>query len=266
MFCGECGTNNPDTNQFCNNCGKPLAKPQQAPPLTPAGTPVTPVAQRPPAKVSKKLIGIVLVIMVIAVVIAATGILYVPGLSDILGTSKPRDLGVKGDPAKFTALLARENVKLADPADRYSLTSDIRYGNAAPMDVTVSSEDLTSMMQATNTRGPLTNMQVRLLDNNRMEMSSYADLTGYGYPVRGPVYLKGTLTKGSSSGVSINLEDGSLGMIPIPDSVRAQAADGLGQAVNRQLSRMPGMRIDELTISNGQLHYRGAFPRSADAN
>jgi hypothetical protein len=28
MFCGECGTQNPDTNQFCKNCGKTLKKPQ----------------------------------------------------------------------------------------------------------------------------------------------------------------------------------------------------------------------------------------------
>ena len=265
MFCNECGTDNPDTNKFCKNCGKPLVKTQQPPPLKPPGTPVSPVTDRPPAKISRKLIGIVLVIMIVAVVIAATGIFYVPGLSDVLGTSKPRDLGVKGDPAKFNALLARENVKLADPADRYSLTSDIRYGNAVPMDITVSSEDLTSLMQATNTKGPLTSMQVRLLDNNRMEMSTYADLTGYGYPVRGPVYLMGTFTKGSSSSVKINLEDGSLGIIPIPESIRTQAADGLDQAVNKQLSSMPGMRIDELAISNGQLHYRGAFPKTAHA-
>ena len=30
MFCGECGTENPDTNSFCKNCGKALRKPQQA--------------------------------------------------------------------------------------------------------------------------------------------------------------------------------------------------------------------------------------------
>jgi hypothetical protein len=30
MFCGECGTNNPDTNSFCKNCGKTLKKPRQA--------------------------------------------------------------------------------------------------------------------------------------------------------------------------------------------------------------------------------------------
>jgi hypothetical protein len=31
MFCGECGTENPDINRFCKNCGKPLKKPQQMP-------------------------------------------------------------------------------------------------------------------------------------------------------------------------------------------------------------------------------------------
>jgi energy-converting hydrogenase Eha subunit A len=27
MFCGECGTENPDTNRFCKNCGNALGKP-----------------------------------------------------------------------------------------------------------------------------------------------------------------------------------------------------------------------------------------------
>jgi uncharacterized protein (DUF983 family) len=38
MFCGECGTQNPDTNSFCKNCGKPLRKAGAA-----AVTPVMPV-------------------------------------------------------------------------------------------------------------------------------------------------------------------------------------------------------------------------------
>jgi hypothetical protein len=33
MFCGECGTQNPDTNQFCKECGKPLAKNRPAAPV-----------------------------------------------------------------------------------------------------------------------------------------------------------------------------------------------------------------------------------------
>ena len=42
MFCGECGTQNPDTNQFCKNCGKPLRRSQPA--HQPAPVPVQPVA------------------------------------------------------------------------------------------------------------------------------------------------------------------------------------------------------------------------------
>ena len=38
MFCGECGTKNPDTNKFCINCGKPLRK------TTAAAQPVPPPA------------------------------------------------------------------------------------------------------------------------------------------------------------------------------------------------------------------------------
>ena len=47
MFCGECGTENPDTNSFCKNCGKPLRRPQQAP--QPAAVPVPQAATPPPA-------------------------------------------------------------------------------------------------------------------------------------------------------------------------------------------------------------------------
>ena len=52
MFCSECGTQNPDTNQFCKNCGKPLARRQPAaqPTVQPAATPVPyPAAQPAPA-------------------------------------------------------------------------------------------------------------------------------------------------------------------------------------------------------------------------
>ena len=47
MFCGECGTQNPDTNQFCKNCGKPLRKPHHVPAPQPAAVPVQPVAAQP---------------------------------------------------------------------------------------------------------------------------------------------------------------------------------------------------------------------------
>lgn len=56
MFCGECGTQNPDTNQFCRNCGKPLTKrpaaqPAVLQPVQPVAVPVVPAPG--PAPVAK---------------------------------------------------------------------------------------------------------------------------------------------------------------------------------------------------------------------
>jgi hypothetical protein len=52
MFCSECGTQNPDTNQFCSNCGKPLKKnldpsPVSHPAPAAAPVPVQTAAQQP---------------------------------------------------------------------------------------------------------------------------------------------------------------------------------------------------------------------------
>jgi len=58
MFCGECGTQNPDTNQFCINCGKPLKKNLNVSPVAPpapAAAPV-PVQQAAPQPLSPAVI------------------------------------------------------------------------------------------------------------------------------------------------------------------------------------------------------------------
>lgn len=47
MFCSECGTQNPNTNRFCNSCGKPLLQQPAAQPLVPPAA--APVETAPPA-------------------------------------------------------------------------------------------------------------------------------------------------------------------------------------------------------------------------
>jgi len=50
MFCGECGTHNPDTNSFCKNCGKPMRKNQKTEPgAVTQAPPVPPLSYIPPA-------------------------------------------------------------------------------------------------------------------------------------------------------------------------------------------------------------------------
>ena len=51
MFCGECGTLNEESRNFCKNCGRPLRKAGQPPaaPQQPAAAPAAPVQQPSPA-------------------------------------------------------------------------------------------------------------------------------------------------------------------------------------------------------------------------
>ena len=54
MFCTGCGTANPDTATFCNNCGKALAAtPAAAPPAAPSPAPARPAYTGPPESSGK---------------------------------------------------------------------------------------------------------------------------------------------------------------------------------------------------------------------
>jgi len=212
---------------------------------------------------TKKIVAIVISLCFILAVIAATGVFYVPGFSEALGTNKPRDLGVKADPAKFDAVLARQNVKLNGDMSDFYLGSDVRWSNAVPMDVTMTNDELSSMMQATNNeKGPLKEVQLKMGDGNVVEMSAQLDLTEFGYPINVPVYTKGTLKKGSGNRIRIDIQEGASGLVPIPENILDQGESGLEDAVNSQLAQMPGLKIDTLDISEGKLQFNGAFPQT----
>jgi uncharacterized membrane protein YvbJ len=108
MFCGECGTENPDINRFCKNCGKPLKKPQQTqqqvtqmtsepsdyiPPvgLSPAVTKQQPVAQPPPQVITTvtqstgKRWPWAKIVAVLSILFGAVSLIVAPYLAGIIG-------------------------------------------------------------------------------------------------------------------------------------------------------------------------------------
>jgi hypothetical protein len=63
MFCGECGTENPDTNSFCKNCGKTLKRSPQAVPVPPPPPPTNTVVLQQTVKAPRNWLGIGSVIL-----------------------------------------------------------------------------------------------------------------------------------------------------------------------------------------------------------
>ena len=221
--------------------------------------------------ITKILLGLVLIVIIVilcgVVLVAATGFIKVPILTSLLGTDKPRDLGVRIDPSYFQDMLNTQAIKVDGSYDRYCLDCYITYSDMKPMDISVTSSELSSMIRSTNDLdGTLKDVQIKLGDNNGMEMSANLDLTKYGYDYKGPIYAQGTVAADGNNAIKIDVSQADAGLIPVPGEYTQRGAQELEKVINRQLSRMPGLNIEDLSINNGVLHYKGNFPTNIQAS
>ncbi len=213
-------------------------------------------------------IGIIVVILlfIVLVVVASTGLIKIPLITPVFGFDKAPDLGVKTDTENFNNMLLRENVILTDPVSNYCLTCEITYSNSGPMDITVSSTELSSYLQATNNeKGPLKDIQVKLGDANQAELAAYADLREFGYDFSGPVYSAGQIEKDGSNRLRLDITRAKVGLVPVPKDYAEKGEKALEDEINDQLASMPGLRIDSLSIDDGSLRFVGNFPKQASA-
>ena len=195
---------------------------------------------------------------------AASGFIKIPVLTELLGADKPRNLIGEVDPNLYKDTLVRGEITLTDEADKYCLICDIAYENFSPMDITISSAELSSLLQATNKNlGPLKEIQVKLNDNNQVEMSAYLNLKEYGYDFSGPVYVAGNIVKSESSKIAIEIQKVEVGILSIPEEYIRQGEEGLNVLINSQLEKMPDLKIDSLEISDNALHFKGNYPKTA---
>ncbi|MEA1985061.1 MAG: hypothetical protein U9N13_05355 [Euryarchaeota archaeon] len=204
------------------------------------------------------------VVVGLLTIVAASGMVYIPALTEILGTDKPVDLGVEVDPILFNNIIEEQGMDFKDPVSDYQLTSNIVYSDTSPMDVSLSSSDLSSYLQATNNEGSLKDIQVRLGDDNQAEMSAYIDLNDLGYDFKGPVYAEGSISKASDNSIKIDINSAKVGLLPLPEGSTEQGAQELEKLINSHLAKMPGLNIETLEISDGKLDFNGDFPRTAD--
>ncbi|AEH60563.1 hypothetical protein Mzhil_0696 [Methanosalsum zhilinae DSM 4017] len=195
--------------------------------------------------------------------VAATGAVNIPIVTSLLGTDKPIDLGVEVDPAIYDAMLEEYQINLKDPPSEYWLTRDIIYSDPAPMDVSLSSSQLSSYLQVSNNDGPLKQIQVRLGDENNAELSAYVDLRDHGVNFKGPVYISGDIKKASDASIELNFDSVKVGLIPVPGSLQEEGEKALENVINTNLGRMPGLHIDELSIESGNLNFQGDYPKTA---
>jgi len=190
MFCRSCGSSVTDNAVNCPNCGAPLQiAPQQ--PVQPAppvyNQQVSPQynqqqyyqTQLPNAAKPKKSHGcLTALIIVLVLIIGAGAAVYflLPGLF------RPVDLGVKTSQEAYQSALTKLGyVKDEAPTTGKQDDYEYTYGPLAPVDISMSSEEVTSFMNLNRPAYfPLKNVQVKIGGSASI---------GNGSPIAGPVQL-----------------------------------------------------------------------------
>ena len=230
-------------------------------------------------------IGIVTVVLVLVLVAGYFG--FVPGVSKIFGSDKPIDLGVTYTAADSASGMAKGGVQhVALPADVQPEDS-LSFTGTMPKSFNFTQAEVNALINGNSwVYFPLADIQVRFNSDNSAEISgivkldvlkdyalsrglseadfntAMAQVSKYAVIQKNmPFYVKGT---GSVVNGVITFEclDFKLGRFPVPtDEINSREAD-LINLLRKDALSIPGFRCDNFYISNGQMHFDGALPKS----
>lgn len=202
--------------------------------------------------------GVILVLFVVAIVGVAAYTGFIPGLSSLIGTDKPRDLGVHWSPADYDSAYRKAPIERSSP-ELYCLICPTNYSGTRPVDNTFSDRELSAWLSMQNAKyGPIRDVQVKLNADGTAEMSGM-----YVEGANTPFYVKGRIDRESSRSVSLDVTSLEVGRVPVPVDRVGEVNQAVNEAVNGLLSTVSGLDIQQLEVQGGALHFKGTLPQTA---
>jgi hypothetical protein len=224
-----------------------------------------------------------LLLFLIAVIIFVAGLAgFVPGLSTILGTNKPKDFGIKITPADTTKAQEKSGVVLVElPKDTPIANSYILEGQRAAS-FTYDSTEATAII---NNRPwkyyPFSNLQLRLNSDGSAEISGMVNMTTFmdyanslGYAtgdvekalndyhipkINMPFYAKGSAGIIDNK-VFFNVTAFEAGRVPVPSSILSSNKGRIESFAQDVVGRQKGFSAKKLVVENGKIVFDGTLP------
>jgi len=231
----------------------------------------------------KSLIRTIFILIILAgVIVGVLGYLgLIPQIAKIVGSDKPRDLGIKY--TDKILLETREKsgveVKTLMPTDNPAET--ISYMGKHAMETSFSSEELTA---AVNNRtwkyNPVSNVQIKI-PGNEIEASGYLltdRIIGFVLATGGskfdismvmryvklpggkiPFYVK-TTGEMKSNNLTFNVSTLEAGRLPLPLSLVNRYKPQITEFIQEREDFVRGLSIDSLTLVDGKMNFKGTLP------
>ncbi len=224
-----------------------------------------------------------LLLFIIVVVIFFAGLAgFVPGLSTVLGTNKPKDLGISIVPQDSVTAQNKIGVQVVELPKDTSIENSYQLSGQRDVQLTLDSKEGTAIMNNRSWKYyPFSNMQLRINTDGTAEVAgmvnmstfmNYANSLGYStgdvekalndYHIprmNMPFYAKGTAGIIDNK-VSFNVTSFEAGRIPIPGSILSSNKGRIESFAQDVVSRQKGFSAKKLVVENGKIVFDGTLP------
>ena len=230
-----------------------------------------------------KTLGIIVVVVLLVAILALGYLGFVPGLSDLLGSTKPKDLGVRYTSADLASINAKTGVTYTTlPSSTVASKSEVVTGSKS-LQTTVTQEELTAMVNDHSSKWkayPASDVQVRINQDGTMEMTGILRLdrlenyvaalgvTGEQIQqVLSPAKALSTNPRFygkwdidvANGQVTGKIDMITIGNLDLPQDQIAANKAILFQAIQSRLQKL-NINAKSISVSNGKLNFDGSVP------
>ena len=229
--------------------------------------------------------GLAIAVIVIAAVLVLGYLGFVPGVSNLFGSNKPKDLGVTYTQADYNSAHARNGTTHSILPAGTATENSIKFSGSHPVNTIYTQAEINAEINDRDWEYyPLKDCQLRINADNTVEFSglvitsrlkNYAaglkesddtmnSITNYIKYIPGnpAFYAKGTVEVANGQIVNTNITQFKVGNINFTSQIEDKLPDIIN-AVETQMQHYPGFTIKTLKFANGKVQFVGTLPDSA---
>lgn len=200
--------------------------------------------------------GVIIIVLIFGV--AATGLITIPGVSAILNTNTPRDLGIEPSPLDLATLKGKIPMEITGAPTNYSAGADAVFSGKLAVSTQVTSEEITAWLQRFEGSDPLfSDVQVKFIEGG-MELSGRV----HKY-ITAPAYALVRVGRVNDTEISLSILQAKIGIFSVPDSYRAKAETYFEDTINRVMSGIDGFSMSTWELHDGYEVFKGTLPKEA---
>jgi hypothetical protein len=231
-----------------------------------------------------KIFGFTILGIIIIAVLVGGYYGFVPGVSNVFGSNKAKDLGVKYTEQDRLGGRAKIGWEINTLPAGLSPEKSLIYTGSKPVNTAFTEKELTAWINKSWNYAPLTNCQIRINPDNTAEFSGIlhvsrikkfeAALGGSAtdidkvlpgflkyLPSNPPVYMKASADVINNQ-VTCSVISFSIGKYSISSDWLKKNSSLIENAAEWLIGRIPGTSIKSLTFSDGQVQFDGTLPAS----